>query len=223
MSQELAGAPPGPAGDVELLESLRNGDEESFCSLINRHHVSMIRLARIYVSSEAVAEEVVQETWMGVLEGLDRFEGRSSLATWMFRILTNIAKKRGAREGRSIPFSSVWDAGSAPVEPAVDPERFFDAGHSQYPGGWVSFPMSWDGAPEARLLSTETLGRIDDAIAALPPSQREVVTLRDVEGLTGPEVCAILAITEGNQRALLHRARSKVRRAIEQYLTEGSA
>jgi RNA polymerase sigma-70 factor (ECF subfamily) len=223
VSRELAGAQPAAAGDVRFLESLRNGDEASFCSLINRHHASMIRLARIYVPSEAVAEEVVQETWMGVLEGLDRFEGRSSLTTWMFRILTNIAKKRGAREGRSIPFSSVWDAGSAPAEPAVEPERFFDAGHSRYPGGWVSFPTCWDGAPEARLLSTETLRRIDDAIAGLPPSQREVVTLRDLEGLTGPEVCAILSITEGNQRILLHRARSKIRRAIEQYLAEGSA
>src|SRR2546425_162247 len=211
------------ADDLYLIEQLRSGNEAAFVALIDRYATAMLRLAMVYVKAWAVAEEVVQETWMAVLEGLDRFEGRSSLATWMFRILTNIAKKRGAREGRSIPFSSVWDAGSAPVEPAVDPERFFDAGHSQYPGGWVSFPMSWDGAPEARLLSTETLGRIDDAIASLPLSQREVVTLRDVEGLTGPEVCAILAITEGNQRALLHRARSKVRRAIEQYLTEGSA
>jgi RNA polymerase sigma-70 factor (ECF subfamily) len=224
MSRSMKGPVQVPIGafpdDLRLVEALRGGDEDAFCSLIERHHGPMLRLARTYVSSHAVAEEVVQETWMGVLTGLDRFEARSSLKTWIFRILTNIAKKRGAREGRTIPFSSLFDGASAPAEPAVEPERFLKAGR---PRGWASFPVRWDAVPEARLLSSETLDCVEGAIAALPASQREVITLRDVDGLSGPEVCTILEISEGNQRILLHRARCKVRRAIELYLGEASA
>jgi RNA polymerase sigma-70 factor, ECF subfamily len=208
-----------PSDEITLVEALRRGDERSFSSLIARHHLPMLRLARMYVSSDAVAEEVVQEAWMGVIRGLEGFEARSSLKTWIFRILTNTAKKRGAREGRSVPFSSVWSPDADPGEPAVDPDRFCEAG-APYPGHWRSFPVPWDAVPEDRLLSSETLARVLEAIDALPPSQREVITLRDVEGLTGPEVCGILGITEGNQRILLHRARSKVRRAMEAYLVE---
>jgi RNA polymerase sigma-70 factor (ECF subfamily) len=214
--------PPPSPDEITLVEALRNGDERSFSSLIERHHVPMLRLARVYVSSEAVAEEVVQEAWMGVIQGLDRFEARSSLKTWIFRILTNTAKKRGAREGRTVPFSSVWNAGEDYREPAVDPDRFCDAG-AEYPGHWRSFPVPWDDVPEDRLLSRETLDRINEAIGTLPPSQREVITLRDVEGLSGPEVCTVLGISEGNQRILLHRARAKVRRALDRYLVEEMA
>jgi RNA polymerase sigma-70 factor, ECF subfamily len=214
---------PAPSpDDLALVESLRSGDERSFSALIGRHHRPMLRLARVYVSSEAVAEEVVQEAWIGVIQGLDGFEARCSLKTWIFRILTNTAKKRGAREGRTIPFSSLWSAGSEPAEPAVSAERFCGA-DAQYAGHWRSFPVPWDDVPEERLLSREVLDQIEDAIRSLPPSQREVITLRDVEGLSGPEVCTILGISEGNQRVLLHRARSKVRRALERYLVEESA
>jgi RNA polymerase sigma-70 factor (ECF subfamily) len=160
----------------------------------------------------------VQDAWLGVLNGLARFEGRSSLRTWIFRILTNQAKTRGARERRSVPFSSLF-GGDEPGEPAVDPTRFRDSG--RWIGHWSIPPRPWqDDTPEALLLSGEARARIQDAIDALPASQRQVITLRDIEGWSAVEVCNTLEITETNQRVLLHRARSKVRRAIEQYMDE---
>jgi RNA polymerase sigma-70 factor, ECF subfamily len=179
----------------------------------------MLRLAAIYVTAQAVAEEVVQETWIGVLEGLNRFEGRSSLKTWMFRILTNCAKTRAQREGRSIPFSSLREVDADLSEPAVDPERFLPPDH-QWPGHWVSFPSNWNGVPEERLLSQEIRTRLEQAIAALPTNQREVIVLRDIEGWTWEEICHFLGISEVNQRVLLHRARSKVRGALKKYFEE---
>jgi RNA polymerase sigma-70 factor (ECF subfamily) len=156
-----------------------------------------------------VAEEVAQETWVGVLNGLDRFEGRSSLKTWIFRILVNRAKTRGERESRSVPFSSLE---SGDGEPSVDPDRFIEA------GAWASPPRAWEGEPEDRLLAGEARAVIDRAIEQLPTAQRQVITLRDIEGLDADEVVAVLDITDGNQRVLLHRARSKVRQALEDYL-----
>ncbi len=185
--------------------------------LVERHSPSMLRIASLYTPSRAVAEDVVQETWLAVLQGLDRFEGRSSLKTWIFRILTNRAKTRGQRERRSIPFSALADRETDGSEPAVDPSRF-QGDDDRSPHGWASPPTSWEDVPEDRLLSTETLSKVEEAIAKLPEMQRLVITLRDVEGWSSQEVCNFLDITETNQRVLLHRARSKVRKALQEYL-----
>ncbi len=210
------------ADDRRLIEALRRRDESAFATLIDQYHTSLVRLAQMYVSDRTVAEEVVQETWVGVLKGIDRFEGRSSLKTWLFRILTNTAKTRGVRDAkaRSVPFSELWDADADPFEPAVDPDRFNPPDHPRWPGHWAEFSLSWGDHPEERLLSRETRARIQAAIDRLPPAQREVITLRDVEGWSSEEVCNTLVISETNQRVLLHRARSKVRRALEQYFAE---
>src|SRR5437899_12518413 len=202
-----------------LLEMLRNGNEAAFVSLIDQYHIAMLRLAQVFVSTQAVAEEVVQEAWVGVLQGLHRFEGRSSLKTWIFRILTNCAKTRAQREGRSTPFSSLSDIDADQSEPAVDPDRFLPADH-EWSGHWVSFPANWQEMPEDRLLSQETRACIHRAIEALPPNQREIIILRDIEGWTSEETCSFLGISEGNQRVLLHRARSKVRNVLEKYFQE---
>ena len=207
------------ADDLYLIEQLRNGNEAAFEALIDRYATAMLRLAMVYVRAWAVAEEVVQETWLAVLESLGRFEGRSSLKTWMFRILTNCAKTRARREGRSIPFSSLADIDTDNAEHAVNPDRFLPADH-QWSGHWISFPSNWQEMPEERLLSRETRARINRAIEALPPNQREIITLRDIEGWTAEETCALLGISEVNQRVLLHRARSKVRRVLEKYFEE---
>lgn len=207
--------PEAPAEELRLLAALRVGDEAAFASLVERYHPSLVRLALSYVGDRAVAEEVAQETWLGVLEGLGRFEGRSSLKTWLFRILTNIAKTRAEREGRSVPFSRL--AGQdGEGEPAVEPDRFLA-------GRWASLPSRWSELPESRLLARETVERIRQAIEALPSTQRAVITLRDVEGWSAEEVCNVLSLSETNQRVLLHRARSKVRRALERYFEEGDA
>ena len=192
--------------ETSVLEALRAGDDVAFATLVKEYGASMLRVARMYVGSRAVAEEVVQEAWLAVLNGIDRFEGRSSLKTWIFRILTNIAKTRGQREGRSLPFSALV----ADDEPAVDPERFLADGQ------WTSPPPSW--GPEERLLGDETRAVVDAAIAELPPSQALVITMRDVEGFRAEEARNALDISETNQRVLLHRARSKVRQALEDYL-----
>ena len=214
--------PRATAEDLELVERLRSGDEATFMALVERHQPAMLRIARMYVSTQAVAEEVVQDAWLGVLRGLDGFEGRSSLRTWIFRILVNISKTRGRRESRSIPFSSVWspddEAGSG-----LEPSRFLPADDPTLPRHWAAPPASWEGTPEARLMSRETLARIGTAIEELPPSQREVIRLRDVLGWTSAEVCNALDITDTNQRVLLHRARTKVRRALEDYLAPEGA
>jgi RNA polymerase sigma-70 factor (ECF subfamily) len=204
------------AADAQLLDALRAGDERAFAALVREYHSSLVRVARIYVSTQASAEEVAQETWVGVLNGLDRFEGRSSLRTWIFRILTNIAKTRAQRDGRTLPFSALQDPGRVP-EAAVDADRFLDPEHPRWPGHWAIKPEAW---PEDALLAAETRDRIAEAIEALPASQRAVITLRDVEGWDGAEVCNALGLTETNQRVLLHRARSKVRGALASYLQE---
>jgi RNA polymerase sigma-70 factor, ECF subfamily len=203
--------------DLALVERLRAGDEIAFMMLVEQHQAPMLRIARMYVASTAVAEDVVQEAWVGILKGLDRFEGRSSLRTWMYRILVNIAKTRGVREGRSVPFSSL--AGDDAAEPAVA-EAWFHGPDGRFPGGWASFPDDWRGIPEDRLLAAETLGVIADAIRALPPMQAEVIRLRDVLGWSSEDVRNALDLTETNQRVLLHRARARVRGALATYLAE---
>jgi RNA polymerase sigma-70 factor (ECF subfamily) len=201
-----------PDDDAALLAALRAGDERAFEELLEKYGPSMLRIARLYVPSRAVAEEVVQETWLAVLTGIERFEGRSTLKTWLFRILTNKAKTRGQREGRTLPFSA-FAADGDEADTAVGVERFARDGH------WNSPPR---GMPEERLLAAEARRRIEAAIADLPPNQRAVVTLRDVEGLSAEEACNVLGVSETNQRVLLHRARSKVRAAFERYLEETS-
>ena len=200
--------------DGELVAALRAGDEEAFRLLVRQWHAGMLRVARIYVPSRSIAEEVVQETWLRVLGALDRFEGRSSLKTWAFRILVNTAKTRAQRERRVVPFSVLTDPGRVP-EAAVEPERFLPDGHPHHPGGWASPPRV---LPEERALAAETRAVVARAIDALPASQRAVISLRDVEGWSADEVRNALDISDVNQRVLLHRARSKVRLALEAYL-----
>jgi RNA polymerase sigma-70 factor (ECF subfamily) len=202
--------------DARLVDGLRAGDEAAFAEVMREYGASMLRVAQMFVSSRAVAEEVVQEAWLGVLKGIGRFEGRSSLKTWLFRIVANTAKTRAVRESRSIPFSSLGD--DTEGEPAVDPDRFLGAGE-RFPGHWAVPPESWAGLPEDRLVARETMDVIEREIERLPSVQRAVITMRDVQGFTSEEVCNALDLTETNQRVLLHRARSKVRGALEEYLS----
>jgi RNA polymerase sigma-70 factor (ECF subfamily) len=201
--------------DLAIVERLRAGDETTFMTLVERHQAAMLRVARMYVSSAAVAEEVVQEAWLGIVKGLDTFEGRSSLRTWMYRIVANIAKTRGQREGRSVPFSSLGDDDD-PVDPS-----WFQGANEAAPGAWRAAPEDWDGVPEDRLIGRETLDRIELAIDRLPPTQAAVIRLRDVLGWSAEEVRNALELSETNQRVLLHRARSRVRRELDAYLSEG--
>jgi RNA polymerase sigma-70 factor (ECF subfamily) len=184
--------------------------------LVDQHQPAMLRLAQMYVSSRAVAEEVVQEAWIGILKGLPAFEGRASLRTWMFRIVTNVAKTRGVREGRSIPFSAVTGDHDDPVDPS-----WFQGPEDPFPGGWRTFPADWRGIPEDRLLGRETLDHISRALDGMPAMQAEVVRLRDVLGWSSDEVCNALDLAETNQRVLLHRGRSRIRRELAAYLSEG--
>ena len=201
--------------DASLLAALRSGDEGAFVHLVERYHSSLVRLAQLYVHSSA-AEDVAQETWLGVLHGLDSFEGRASLKTWLFRILVNRARSRAVRDGRSLPLSSLVQQEIGSVETAVDPSRFRSA-DDPWPGHWLLKPAA-DDLPEQRLLAAELSEQVSEALATLPPAQREVVSLRDVQGLTSDEVCQLLALSEGNQRVLLHRGRSKIRALLERYL-----
>jgi RNA polymerase sigma-70 factor (ECF subfamily) len=206
--------PPPPGDEVDLLARLRAGDERAFEALVERHHATMVALAKAYVRTHAAAEEVAQDAWLGVLKGLDRFEGRSSLKTWIMHIVANIARTRGVREARSVPFSSLAARGE---EPSVSPDRFRGP-DDPYPDHWVTFPQDWRAIPEQVLASRETLAVVMLAIADLPPAQAAVIRMRDVEGWTAEEVCGALEISDGNQRVLLHRARSRVRAALEQYI-----
>jgi RNA polymerase sigma-70 factor (ECF subfamily) len=199
--------------ETELLERLRSGDEEAFEALVERHHGTMVAVARTYVSTRAVAEEVVQEAWIGVLNGLEGFEGRSSLQTWIMRIVANTAMRRGGAEARSVPFSSLAPEGE---EAPVDADRFRGPGDG-FPGHWRSYPADWSSLPEQRLLGRETLDVVTRAIEALPPAQRTVITLRDIQGCSSQEVCEALDIAGPHQRVLLHRARSRVRAALERH------
>ncbi len=195
----------GVEPDVDLLARLRAGDESAFVMLVDRYHSSMLRLARTYVPSEAVAEEAVQDTWMGVVRGVDRFEGRSSFKTWLFRILINRARTAGVREHRNLPFEE--------SEPAVDPSRFNAA------GAWAEPLQPWESDIDDRLVAATWSQTLQAALGDLPPRQREIVILRDVEGLPSEDVCAVLGISDGNQRVLLHRGRSRLRSLLEPELS----
>jgi RNA polymerase sigma-70 factor (ECF subfamily) len=199
-----------------LIEAAKAGDEAAFATLVDRYHASLVRVARMFVKDDQTAEEVAQDTWIAVLEGIDRFEGRSSFRTWLFTILSNRAKTRAVRDGKIVPFSAIASAdAAAPDDEAVDAERFLDAGHPRAPYHWAAKPEAWT---EDRVLADETLRLVHMAISELPMTQREVIRLRDVEGWSAEEVSEVLDISPGNQRVLLHRARAKVRNAIEGYL-----
>jgi RNA polymerase sigma-70 factor (ECF subfamily) len=204
------------AGDRDLVEALLAGDETAFASLVDGWSGSMLRLARLHVPSESVAEEVVQETWLAVLRGLPSFRAESSLRTWVYQILVNQAKTRGVRERRTVPFASL--VSDDEDSPSVDPTRFQGPG-DPHPGGWRAFPEEW---PERSLLSREVLDVVRRAVAALPERQRVVVSLRDLDGQSAEEVATLLDISPGNQRVLLHRGRSTVRAHLERYLTDSS-
>jgi RNA polymerase sigma-70 factor (ECF subfamily) len=216
--------PPGQpdgvtAEDRRIIAGLRAGDEKIFAELVDRYHGALVRVAMHHVPSRAVAEEVAQETWIAVIEGIDRFEGRSTVKTWLFRILLYRARSRGERERRTTPVSALYSDDGEHDEPVVAPERFRGS-DALWAGHWAAPPRRWDGQAEERLLAGEARACIDRAIATLPPNQRDVLVLRDVKGLTSAEVCDVLGVTEGNQRVLLHRARSRVRAALERYLNE---
>lgn len=212
-------AVPADEDERRLIARLRAGDEDAFMTLVDAWGPSMLRLARQFTPSTAVAEEVVQETWLAVLSGIDRFEGRSSLKTWVMRILVNRAKTRGARERRTVPFAALASDEAAGDFHAVAVDRFLSADDAQWPHHWAAPLPRWEAQPEGAAESAETLAAIHAAIETLPPAQRTVILLRDIEGWDGPQVSNALDITETNQRVLLHRARSKVRAALEEHLT----
>jgi RNA polymerase sigma-70 factor (ECF subfamily) len=201
-----------PAADDEgeLLAALRRGDEQAFASLVDRYHTSMVRVAQAYVATKEAAEDAVQDAWLGVIQGLDRFEARSSLKTWIFRIVMNKAMTRGGRDARSVPFSTL-----GPDEPAFDPSSFANSG--RWAGWWLSEDAVTQ-LPDRLVLARESRQMIDAVVATLPANQRLVITLRDIQGLSSAEVCELLDVTEANQRVLLHRARTKVRAALEGYV-----
>lgn len=201
--------------DTAIAAALRRGDEREFCRLVEQHHASLLRLASQYVASRAIAEEVVQETWITFVQSLDRFEGRSSLKTWLFGTLLNCARNRRRKEIRSVPFSSMWNP-EEPAEPAFEASCFRSEG--LWAGNWVVPFKGFSDDGERRLLNGELRQKLRAAVEALPPAQREVIALRDVEGFNADEVCELLGLSEANQRVLLHRARAKVRATIESYL-----
>ena len=194
------------ADDVELVARLRAGDENAFVTLVEQYHTTLLRVAETMVPTRAVAEDVVQDTWLGVVRGIDRFEGRSSLRTWLFHILVNRARSAGVRERRR---------STLPIERAVDPARFGRDGQ------WIDPPAPWSDHVEDRIVAGELAGRVRARIDELPELQRQVVTLRDVEGLPAADVCRLLGISDGNQRVLLHRGRSRVRGMIAAELGKG--
>jgi RNA polymerase sigma-70 factor, ECF subfamily len=210
--EQLAGRARGE--DAALLAALRAGDERAFARLVELHHASLVRVARQYVATREIAEDVAQDAWLGFLRGLDTFEGRSSLRTYLFRIVMNLARTRGVRDARSAPFSSL--ARDDEQGPSVDPDRFVQA-PAAGAGHWISPIRPWSGSAEQIALSDEAVQTVYDAIAELPDVQRRVVTLRDVEGFGADEVCDLLELSEGNQRVLLHRARTKLRHALAEY------
>jgi RNA polymerase sigma-70 factor, ECF subfamily len=195
-----------------LLKRLRAGDEEAFDALVARHDPALRRVARTFVRTSSAADDVVQETWLGVIHGLDGFEGRSSLRTWIFSILANRARTRAARDARSVPFSAIEDEDRPAVEPAA-----FSAD-----GRWTSAPPRLDFDPETQLLSSELRERLLGIVEELPPAQRSVITLRDLLGIPAEDVCVLLELSEGNQRVLLHRARSRVRTALRPITETGA-
>ena len=197
---------------ADLCLRLRAGDEAAFRWLVKRHHASLMAVARTFVRNRATAEEVVQDTWLAVIEGIEAFEQRSSLKNWIFAILANMARCGGVREGRMIPVAD-FNLETSDDEPVVDPARF-DAS-----GSWADLPTAWEAVtPERIVAGKQMLAHVRDAIERLPPAQRSVLILREIENMESPEVSAVLGMTEGNQRVLLHRARARVRNFMEQLL-----
>jgi RNA polymerase sigma-70 factor, ECF subfamily len=209
--------PRGEAREAQLVAALRAGDEEAFTMLVTTWHASLKRVARAYVRTDAIAEEVVQETWLAAIAGLERFEERASLKTWLFHILANRARTRAVREARSVPFTALAGGQDAP---AVDPDRF-NGEDDAWPGHWAAPPRPWED-PERRLQSLEARELLRAAIAGLPEMQQAVLTLRDVEGLDAEEVCELLDLSGANQRVILHRARARVRTELEHWFEEAA-
>jgi len=208
------GHPVAVSDEGVLVERLRAGDEAAFDALIASYGPSMLRVATLYVRVRAVAEEVVQDTWVRVLQSLDRFEGRSSLRTWIFVILANVARTRLEREARSVPIASL-DPGD---ERAVSDERFFPSSHPRWAGMWSTLVDAWESLPDEQLLNSEARAKLRAAIDRLPPRYGMVFTLRDIEGWAAEEVASLLDLTPENQRVILHRARSRIRAALESYV-----
>ena len=205
-----------------LIKRLRSRDEAAFAELVERYYGYLLPLADFFVSNRAVAEEVVQEAWLAVLNGIDRFEERSSFKTWISRIVMNLARTRGVRESRMVPFSEFAENEAEGQDTVVEPTRF-RAATDEYPDHWSVAPRPWNADPEKQLLTGETMAVLDTAIESLPEAQRLVLTMRDVNGWTAEEVCNILTISETNQRVLLHRARSKVRGILESHFSTSDA
>jgi RNA polymerase sigma-70 factor, ECF subfamily len=197
-------------GDAALVDALRGGNERAFAQLVDSHHRALLHMAQLYVRDRSVAEEVVQETWLAVFEGIDGFESRSSLKTWIYRILTNRAKTRAQRERRQLPFSAL----TGDDEPEVDETRFRPIDDPRFQQQWAAPPRAW---PHEGILARETVNQLRNAVAQLPAAQQVIVGLRDIDGWSSDEVCEALEITPGNQRVLLHRARSRLRKALEDY------
>ena len=208
--------------DEEIVRRLRDGDEATFTMLVERYHRPMVRVARAYVSDEATAEEIAQDAWLAVLNGLTNFQGRGSLKSWIFSIVCNKAKTRGVRDARSTAFSALASQEAASHDPAVPADRF-QGPDGRYPDHWAHPPAGWGENPEQRLLQKETLSVLQAAIETLPTAQRTVITLRDLAGQDTESVCNVLGITETNMRVLLHRARSKVRAQMERYFAGSPA
>jgi RNA polymerase sigma-70 factor (ECF subfamily) len=202
--------------DADLVAGLKRGEERAFVALVRRYQPPLLRLAIVYCRSLAVAEEIVQDTWLGVIRGIGKFEERATFKTWLFQILVNRARTRAAQEGRAGSFSTLNEEAEAPGEPAVPPERF-RAADDKWANNWAVPPQSWGESSDARLLAGETMELIQQAISTLPPAQQQVITLRDVEGWPSEDICNVLLISETNQRVLLHRARSRVRALLERH------
>lgn len=212
--------PSGPTDDREetrLLESLRAGSEEAFTTLVDRNGPAMLRVAKLYVRDDSIAQEIVQDAWVNVLRGLDRFEGRSSLRTWIFVVLGNCARRRLERESRTIPFA---DPHEPSLDVSVDPDQFFPGTHPRWPRAWSSLVEDWRSLPADHLASAEATNAFRSAVADLPPRYAVVITLRDIEGWSSDEVCSLLEISPENQRVLLHRARARIRAALAGYFHE---
>jgi RNA polymerase sigma-70 factor, ECF subfamily len=221
-SDRLAGIEPNDSADATLVDRLRAGDADAFADIVRAWSPMMLRVARTYVSTDASAQEVVQDAWLAIIRGLDRFEGRSSLRTWVLAILGNLGRSRGVREARTVPLSSLGPTDDD--RPLIDPDRFRGPS-DQWSRHWTPLgqPRPWPGSPEEAALAGEGRSELENGLAQLPERQRTVVTLRDIHGLTSEEVCSILGVSASNQRVLLHRARSRLRSHLELYYSANTS